>query len=165
MPTRSRYHDRTPFLAASCLQEKERGWGLFSRVVYKNSSTFIVVISMDFAAIHSWNFKFTPQLCHLGQVIHILWSSETLCSKRMMMDILYHLTLWGFHKTRHRSPVSFIFHVEHMKTVSMTPLDHASQSVVLSYHIHPPQLPQNFCGWYRISFHKEPWWCVGIKMF
>lgn len=39
-----------------------------------------------------------------------------------MMAILYHLTLWGFHKTRHRSPVSFIFHVEHMKTVSMTPV-------------------------------------------
>lgn len=39
-----------------------------------------------------------------------------------MMDILYHLTLWGFRKTRHHSPVSFIFHVEHMKTVSMTPI-------------------------------------------
>lgn len=39
-----------------------------------------------------------------------------------MMDRLYHLTLWGFHKTRHHSPVSFIFHVEHMKTVLMTPV-------------------------------------------
>lgn len=164
MPTRSRYHDRTPFLAASYLQEKERGWGLSSRVVQEY---FYLYSGYKYGVCCHTLLKFQvcPQLCHLGQVIHILWSSKTLCSERMMMDILYHLTLWGFHQTRHRSPVSFIFHVEHMKTVSVTPLDHASQSVVLSYYMHPPQLHQNFCGWYRINFHKEPWWCVGIKMF